>query len=144
VAGAIEQAASLETLDSETHLLVRLQVLIERSQFTARFGDDGENELVDAGATIPQRLLLMNGSLVKNRTRSNPLYNASSQIALLASDDREAVEVAYLAVLSRRPTQPEADHFAVTLDSTQGRQRAARLEDLCWTLINSVEFSWNH
>jgi len=144
VAGAIEQAASLETLDSQTHLLVRLQVLIEENQFKARFGDAGENELSDAGATIPQKLLLMNGAMVSNRTRNNPLFNASSQIGLLAANDREAVEVAYLAVLSRRPTPPEAEHFVAQLAGSRRKQRAARLEDLCWTLINSVEFSWNH
>jgi hypothetical protein len=144
VAGAIEQAASLETLDRETHLLLRLQVLIEQNQFTARYGDAGENELADDGATIPQRLLLMNGELVQNRTRNNPLQNASSQIALLAASDREAVEVAYLVVLSRRPTPPEAEHFVEQLAGSKQKQRAARLEDLCWTLINSVEFSWNH
>ncbi|HEX3657751.1 MAG TPA: DUF1549 domain-containing protein [Pirellulales bacterium] len=144
VAGAIEQAASLETLDRETHLLLRLQVLIEQNQFTARFGDAGDNELTDVGATIPQRLMLMNGEMVHNRTRNNPLQNASSQIALLAANDREAVEVAYLAVLSRRPTPPEAAHFVEQLAGSHRKQRAAQLEDLCWTLINSVEFSWNH
>jgi hypothetical protein len=144
VAGAIEQAASLETLDRETHLLLRLQVLIEQNQFTARFGDAGDNELTDVGATIPQRLMLMNGEMVHNRTRNNPLQNASSQIALLAANDREAVEVAYLAVLSRRPTPPEGAHFVEQLAGSHRKQRATQLEDLCWTLINSVEFSWNH
>ena len=143
VAGAIEQATSLETLDADTHLLVRLRVLIEEKQFTERFGDAGEAELTDAGGTIPQRLLMANGAIVRNRTSNNPLFNASARIALLAAGDREAVEVAYLAVLSRRPTQPETQHFIARMAGV-AKARAARLEDLCWALINSVEFSWNH
>lgn len=144
VAGAIQQATSLETLDADTHLLVRVRRLIEEGQFTGRFGDAGEAELADAGGTIPQRLLMANGDFVRNRTLNNPLFNAAAQIALLAAGDREAVEVAYLAVLTRRPTQPEARHFAARLAGTTGKARAARLEDLYWALINSVEFSWNH
>lgn len=144
VAGAIEQAASLETLDAETHVVLRFQISVERNTFNSRFGDAGEDELNPTGGTIPQALLLMNGAMVKNRTQGSPLYNASSQIALLASGDREAIEVAYLATLTRRPTRSELEHFVARLAVSTGRDRTAKLEDLCWTLVNSVEFSWNH
>ncbi|HEX4150512.1 MAG TPA: DUF1549 domain-containing protein, partial [Pirellulales bacterium] len=144
MAGAIEQASSLETLDAETHLLMRLRVLAEEQKFTERFGDAGEAELADEGGTIPQRLMMLNGKLIRDRIENNLLFNASAQIALLAADDRQAVEAAYLAVLSRRPTPSEAEHFAARLAGIGGKVRAARLEDLYWALLNSVEFSWNH
>ena len=63
------------------------------------------------GGTIPQRLLLMNGDLVREKTKDD-LFNASRRIAELAPDDRQAVEIAYLAVLTRRPTPEELAHFA--------------------------------
>ena len=74
--------------------------------------------------------------------------NATTRIAVLAGDDRHAVETAYLTVLTRRPTPEEARHFESTLrdaDSGAGDvDRGQRLEDLYWALINSTEFSWNH
>jgi hypothetical protein len=144
VAGAIEQAASLETLDRESHLILRAARAVNTGDFLKRYGDAGDDELSDNGATIPQRLLLMNGKLVKDRTRQNPLFNAASQIALLSADDGEAVDAAYLTVLSRPPTEPEREHFVARLGDAKRAARYNRLEDLCWTLINSVEFSWNH
>ena len=41
--------------------------------------------------------------------------NATTRIAWIAPNDPKAVEVAYLAVLSRRPTAEEAEHFERSL-----------------------------
>ena len=62
---------------------------------------------------------------------------------MLAPDDPRAVEVAYLAVLTRRPTPEESAHFEAEL-AAKNLTRAQLLEDLYWVLINSTEFSWNH
>ena len=144
VVGSLEQACSLETIDANSHLLIRTARLIEESNFIKRYGDAGEDEFADVDGTIPQRLLIMNGSLVKDRTKQNVVLNAATQIALLASTDAKAIEISYLAVLSRRPSSAEANHFAARLADTKDRSRAQRLEDLYWALINSTEFSWNH
>ena len=72
------------------------------------------------------------------------MANAATQIAAFASTDQRAVETAYLAVLTRRPTADEAEHFVARLADTSGKSRSQRMEDLYWTLINSTEFSWNH
>jgi hypothetical protein len=85
----------------------------------------------------------MNGQIVRDRIKGD-FFNASARIAALAPDDRKAVEAAYLAVLTRRPTPEEAAHFAGRLAGTAGDVRKERLSDLYWTLINSTEFSWNH
>jgi hypothetical protein len=143
VAGAIMQAASLTTLDAESHWFVRLMVYTGRNDFVRRFGDTGEDEFDARGGTIPQRLLLMNGELVQKRT-ADGLFTAAPQIAQLAPDDRKAVEVAYLAVLTRRPTPEESAHFVARLEGTSGKVRKDRLADLYWTLLNATEFSWNH
>ena len=80
--------------------------------------------------------------LVREHIQDSP-FNAATRIAWLAPDDPRAVETAYLAVLTRRPTAGEAEHFEGALADT-GTKRSQRLEDLYWALLNSTEFSWNH
>jgi hypothetical protein len=143
VAGSVQQAASLTTLNAETHILIRLITLGDRSQFVQRYGDTGEDEFDSRSGTIPQRLLLMNGKLVHERTKEG-LFTADTRIAWQAPSDAAAVRVAYLAVLTREPTPAEAQHFAERLAGTTGNERVQRMEDLYWALINSTEFSWNH
>jgi hypothetical protein len=75
--------------------------------------------------------------------------NATTRIAALSRNPEKQVEVAYLATLTRRPTDAELAHFVTRLADTDGgggdrRTRQESLEDLYWTLINSTEFSWNH
>jgi hypothetical protein len=142
VVGGVIQAASVTTIDSESHILVRLFRYGEQNDFVKRYGDSGEDEFDGQGGTIPQRLLMMNGKLVHERTKGE-IANASARIAWMAPDDARAVEAAYLAVLTRRPTPPEAAHFVDTLAELK-KDRPRRVEDLYWALINSTEFSWNH
>jgi hypothetical protein len=125
-------------------LVLRAVAFKNENDFVKRYGDQGEDELADAGGTIPQRLLMMNGDLVNSRTQYNLVLNASTRIAALAPDDATAIETAYLATLSRRPTAPEAAHFAARLAGTKRNVRNQRIEDLYWDLLNSAEFSWNH
>ncbi len=143
VAGSVQQATSLTTLDADTHIVVRLLALGARSGFLQRYGDTGEDEFDNCGGTIPQRLLMMNGELVHDRTKQG-LFTAASRIGWQARDDRAAVRTAYLAVLTRDPTPAESAHFEQRLAGTSGDERSRRMEDLYWALINSTEFSWNH
>ncbi|MBW3598229.1 MAG: DUF1549 and DUF1553 domain-containing protein [Planctomycetes bacterium] len=144
VAGGLLQAASLATIDADSHIIKKLIRFGQESEFVKRYGDMGEDEFDDRGGTAPQRLLMLNGKLVKERTEPNPVLNASSRIARLAPSDEKAVDTAYLAVLSRSPAAEEKEYFVNTLRGAKGNQRARRMEDLYWTLINSTEFSWNH
>ena len=107
------------------------------------YGDRGEDEFDNRGGTIPQRLLLMNGELVHDRTMEG-LFTAASRIGSQASDDHVAVRTAYLAAQLREPTPTEAVHFEKLLAGSTGKEASRRMEDLYWTLINSTEFSWNH
>jgi hypothetical protein len=143
VAGSLFQSASLTTLGPESHWFARLVVYTGRNDFVRRYGDTGEDEFEARAGTIPQRLLLMNGEIVRERLKDG-LLSASSNIAVMAPDDRKAVEVAYLVVLTRLPTPEESTHFAGRLAGSIGDERNQRLSDLCWTLINTTEFSWNH
>jgi hypothetical protein len=67
-----------------------------------------------------------------------------TRIALLAPDEKAALEAAYLAVLTRRPSAREIEHWTPRLAGRNGKQRGPAIEDLYWVLINSSEFSWNH
>lgn len=142
VAGSILQASSIGTINAETHLLGRLIRYGEKQEFVTRYGDDGEDEFDGRGGTIPQRLLMMNGKLVRENVGGGP-NAASTRIAWLAPNDARAVETAYLAVLGRRPSLEEAAHFEAALTKDPA-QRGEHIQDLFWALINSTEFSWNH
>ena len=144
VVAAVQQSASLATIDYESNILVRFARAVGQSEFIERYGDGGADEFDFHGGTIGQRLLLMNGVIVNAKTADSLLANAATQIAVLAPDDACAVETAMLAVLSRRPGAEEATYFANRLDDTTGRRRNERLGDLYWTLLNGTEFSWNH
>jgi hypothetical protein len=143
VAGGVLQAASVQTVDAQSHVLVRLARNAGEKEFVKRYGDVGEDEFDGRGGTIPQRLLMMNGNLVHDKTKDE-FVNAVNRLASQAPDDRTAVECAYLAVLTRRPTPEEAAHFIAALAEVKGKERNHRLEDLYWVLLNSTEFSWNH
>jgi hypothetical protein len=144
VAGGLIQSASLATIDANAHIIARLAKFGQTNDFVKRYGDIGEDEFNDRGGTIPQRLLMMNGNLVKERIDNNIVGNAATRIAALTRDDGKAIEAAYLAVLTRRPTDEEREHFLKRLSDRQRRNRAQAIEDLYWVLVNSTEFSWNH
>ncbi len=143
VAHSLLQACSLTTVNNESNLLTRLAFSDQQRKFLERYGDSGDDEFDNRGGTIPQRLVMMNGVVVHDKTKED-FNNASSRIAKLAPDDPKAIEVAYLAVLTRRPTPEEEAHFAKRLGDKTGPAKSQALEDLYWTLLNSTEFAWNH
>jgi hypothetical protein len=143
VVGAIAQAASLETINDDSHILVKLVTGADQRNFVHRYGDAGEDTFDSQPGTIPQRLLLMNGVIVNNHTKPGP-FNAAQRIAMQAPTDRAAVELVYLTILTRRPTPEESAHFTAKLAGSSRAARNERMTDIAWTLINATEFSWNH
>lgn len=144
MAGSVLQAANLKTIDADSHVLVRMVRFFQQNDFIKRYGDAGEDEFGVTGGTIPQRLVLMNGKLVHERTKEDLVMNSATRIGAVAPDNATAVETAYLTVLTRRPTPDESAHFTDRLTRAVDQKRAELMEDLFWTLINSTEFSWNH
>ncbi len=129
-AGSVLQAASVSANDAESNILVRLARYGQQNEFVTRYGDDGEDEFDGSTGTIPQRLLMMNGVLVHDKIKPDA-FNGSTRIAWLAQpDDPHAVETAYLAVLTRRPTAAEEAHFESALADKGQTLREQRLEDL--------------
>ncbi len=144
VAGSIHQSCRLKTVDEESAIISKLEMFGYVNDFTQGFGDRGDDEFVPQAVTIPQRLLMMNGGLVNERTKHNPVLNASSRIGALASDDGKAVEIAFLSTLNRMPTEEERRELAEHLAGKRGDSRGHAMSDIFWMLINSSEFLWNH
>ncbi len=144
IAQSVIQASSLTTIDRDAHVIQRLRRIFETGDFVKRYGDLGEEEFLDQGGTIPQRLLLLNGKLVEERTKNSLMMNAATRISALAGSDKKAVETAYLAILTRAPIPEELTHFSGTLHGTKSKKRNLAMQDLYWALMNSTEFSWNH
>ena len=141
VAGSIVQACRLSTIGRDSSIISQLQAFGDKNEFVQRYGDTGEDEFNRDAITITQRLLAMNGKLVRERTEGNPVGNASAQIAMFAQNDRQAIEVAYVAALNRRPTE---DEFSAWLEKQKDVERGPFIEDVFWALLNGSEFSWNH
>lgn len=144
VAGSLLQSANLQTIDANSHVLVRVIRFMQQNDFVKRYGDMGEDEFGVAAGTIPQRLILMNGKLVHERTKQDLVMNAATRVGVVSPDEETAVETAYLVVLTRRPTPEESAHFVSRLKNDKDLNRSQLMEDLFWTLLNSTEFSWNH
>jgi hypothetical protein len=60
---------------------------------------------------------------------------------MLSPDVKTAVESAYLAIFTRKPSPEEAAHFENLLTAAHSN---TAMSDLFWTLMNATEFSWNH
>ncbi|MFT5465631.1 MAG: hypothetical protein ACI8UO_000726 [Verrucomicrobiales bacterium] len=145
VAKSITQSGSLSTVDEDSPIFLQLKALGDENKFVSRYGDQGVEEFEDNGGTIPQRLIMMNGNYVQERTNNNIVLNASARISRLAQSNEQRVEIAYLTVMSRRPSKIENDHFVSEFEETTGKAAvAATMQDLLWSLLNSTEFSWNH
>jgi len=143
VIGSVLQTASIRTIDRNSHFLARLIRFVREEEFVQEYGDLGMDELDARGGTIPQRLLLMNGSLITELMESQP-FNSTGRISALASTDKKCVEVAFLSCLTRYPTKAELAEFSTQLKGTSETKREEIISDLFWSLVNSTEYSWNH
>jgi hypothetical protein len=143
LAGSLVQISRLHAVDAESHILWRLMKSGNVNDFVARYGDAGEEELREQKGTLMQQLVLMNGRIVRERIEAN-LFNAAGRIAGLSPDDETRVEVAFLTVFSRKPTDQERDHFLARLKGKSGKARQRAMEDMLWAMVNATEFSWNH
>lgn len=144
VAASIHQACRLIAIDESSSIISRLELFGGVNDFTKAYGDQGDDEFTQQSVTIPQRLLVMNGSFVSERINHNPIMNAATRIASLVRDDQEAVKTAYLSTLNREPSGAELNAFCERLKGTQGTARSEAMGSIFWAIINSTEFQWNH
>lgn len=104
--------------------------------FLRRFGQSDREQINGANpeSTIPQSLAIING-IVEEHLMHDP--NALLNQRLSAATSAEAqLELAFLAVLSRKPTEPELELWLPDFLSNS----VVASKDLVWSLINSSEF----
>ncbi len=112
------------------------QAFLVRMQTQTRTATDFE-------LSVPQALALLNGpemASVSDAAQSRLL--AALEAPMLS--DRQRVEIAFLATLSRLFRGDEADKFVGFVRSKPAEARKAALGDLVWALLNSAEFTLNH
>ncbi|WP_339748003.1 DUF1549 domain-containing protein [uncultured Rubinisphaera sp.] len=143
VVGSMLQAASIKTIDQNSHLLTRTFKLINENDFLKEYGDFGADELDERAGTVPQALLRMNGKLFEESTRPSP-FNATPRIALASGSPEHILETCFLTCLTRPPSQKEKQFFLNKWQEEKSSRWPQRTHDLYWALINSPEFSWNH
>ncbi len=92
--------------------------------------------------TVSQVLHVLNSPEIQGK-----LMHDGGRIALLAAksdwQDAQVVDELYLTFFSRFPTEQEK---VVGLDylAKQAPQRRQAIEDLAWTMMNTLEFVFNH
>jgi len=109
-------------------------------QFVTRF--DTSNSRVEYQAGIPQALLLMNGDVVANLTDPQQSRLISGAVEAPFLDDAGRIETLFLATLTRRPTEAEAQRCLDLLKESDDKRQA--LSDILWALLNTSEFALNH
>ncbi len=142
MAQALLQATSLITIDYKAGILNRLESFGRQNDFIQRFGDFGKDEFTARGETVTQRLLLLNGDLIRERIAGGLL--APNKISMVSPDERKMAEIAYLACFTRYPTQDELNHFLNRVSDSKGATKYEVVSDLFWAMFNSAEFGWSH
>lgn len=143
VIGGMLQAASVQTINQQTHLLFRMIRFFREKNFVDEYGDLGVDELAEQTATITQALQRMNSQLSREIVQANPL-NATGRIAAMAGSDDKCLEVCFLVALTRRPTDDEKEALVPQLADKTKDERTNAVEDILWALFNTEEFSWQH
>jgi hypothetical protein len=89
---------------------------------------------------LAQTLHLMNSSEIQTK-----LSDGKGRVAELLKNNKKSdqvVEELYLTSFGRKPDAEEAKEATALID--QSSDKKAAVEDLCWTLLNSKEFLFNH
>lgn len=109
-------------------------------QFVLEFGTDENDESTTFNGTIPQALMMMNGTLIQEAT--NPNDPGLLQLVLKEGKDTECIRTLFLATLGRRPTAQEINAARNLLGENETLEQSC--QDLLWALVNSNEFISNH
>ncbi|MBM3845846.1 MAG: DUF1553 domain-containing protein [Verrucomicrobia bacterium] len=92
--------------------------------------------------SMAQALHLANGDTV-NKKLAAPTSVAAKMTETRLSP-QEIVEQAYLAALSRQPSDPEKAKMTRIIQEAKPEERRQAIEDVYWALLTSKEFLFNH
>jgi hypothetical protein len=89
--------------------------------------------------SVAQVLHLMNSERLDAKLRHDA--GRIAKLVLAEPDDSKLADSLYLTVFSRYPS---ADERKIAVEYLSGGDRRAKTEDLVWTMLNSIEFVFNH
>ena len=116
-----------------------------RQLYSFVFDVDEEFDRPSYEGTLTQALTMLNGKVVAGASSASPGTGLHALATNASMTDAQRIEALYLRTLSRKPTATEQAEWAKRLASAAvPAERAATLEDLQWTLLNSAEFIFNH
>ena len=84
---------------------------------------------------------MMNGLIEKSICRDR--YSLLMQHVLQAQSSQECIEIIFLSMLNRQPSQQEMDAWRSDFDTAESRKDVKMQDvfsDLIWTIANSNEF----
>jgi len=114
------------------------------SSFLEMFGrpprDTGLESERNSRPTAAQRLHMLNSSHIQRKIEQGPALQALMQSR---AKPRETMDMLYLTILSRFPTEEELKVVAAYGQGGGGKGREAMV-DLVWALLNSAEFLYRH
>ncbi len=118
-------------------------------QFFEVLDNEENGEVSTFDGTLPQALLMMNGSLIRRAT-STDSDGVLARIVASRTSDSDRIRQVCQATLSREPTERELNTFRRHVQQAKSRSsdpRAATaeaLKDVFWAYLNSSEFVVNH
>jgi hypothetical protein len=92
--------------------------------------------------SVAQVLHLLNSERIDARLRHDA--GRVARLTLQHADDAKLAEELYLTVFARPPTEAERKTAVEYLSQAASGDRRARAEDLVWSMLNSLEFVFNH
>jgi hypothetical protein len=99
--------------------------------------------VTDMELGVPQALTMINGEAV-NQVAGAAQGGLLAALAAPLFDDRQRVEIAFLATLARSPRDEEREQCVAYVESQPAAERPRALGDIVWALLNSAEFALNH
>ena len=115
------------------------------SYFLSTFGQPPREKTCECERTaepnITQVLHIANGDTINKKLSAKE--NRISRW-LDAKTPEKIIEEAYLTTLSRFPSDVEREKFSKILAETKPAELRPAVEDLCWALMSSKEFLFNH
>jgi hypothetical protein len=93
--------------------------------------------------SILQALNLMNNNFVVQRSHATGTNASQLIIQNLTRSNTDLIDIIFLSILSRYPTQDEMSKALATIPSS-GANRSGPMQDLVWSLYNKVDFVFNY
>lgn len=96
-------------------------------------------------SSVGQALHVFNGNTVNEKLRSEEFVGA--KWITDGTQPTEMVNTIFMRALARKPTEKELAKFAEVIQqagSLGDKARREALEDVCWSVLTSREFVFNH